>query len=226
MRPFPTELKALLVDFDGTLVDSLPALWNCYQTFMHRHEQTATHEEFMVLAGPSLDEIIIYLKSKYNLSADYVVLYEEYRKLVVESYAKNAVLFSGALEVLQSLKRQSVKLALVTSASSGLIKSFIRRTDLTNVFDAIVTHVDGEETKPSPEIYKRALKSLNIPQEVAIAVEDSKNGVMSAHAANLHVVQFVGATKGSSNVSIDRKLDNASHIVYSWRELGDYCKRF
>ncbi|MBA3603688.1 MAG: HAD family hydrolase [Parachlamydiaceae bacterium] len=223
MRPFPAQLKALLVDFDGTLIDSLSALWNCYQTFMHRHGQMATQEEFMMLAGPSLDEIIIYLKSKYNLSADYVVLYEEYRELVVESYAKDGVLFPEALEVLQSFKNLGVKLALVTSASSGLIEPFIRRTNLINVFDAIVTHIDGEETKPSPEIYKRAMKYLDITPENAIAVEDSKNGVLSAHGANLYVVQFAGTSKGSSNVNNQRKLENASHTVYSWRELGKFC---
>ncbi len=220
MRQLPAELKALLIDFDGTLVDSLPALWSCYQIFMDRHGKIATQNEFMQLAGPSLKEIIIYLKTQYQLSDTFEELYKEYRDLVVESYSENAVLFPDALEVLQKLKVRGLKLALVTSATSSLIDQFILNTNLDSIFDAIVTHIGAEESKPSPAIYNRALECLNVTSEVAIAVEDSTNGVMSAHAANIYVVQFRGGNLDISNHPI---LENASSAVANWLELEKLC---
>jgi HAD superfamily hydrolase (TIGR01509 family) len=149
-------------------------------------------------------------------------LYKEYRELIVECYSKNAIFFPNALEVLQRLKIKGIKLALVTSATSAFIKPFNQRANFDKLFDVIVTHVEGEETKPSPAIYKRALECLNIVPEVAIAVEDSKNGVLSAHAANIYVVQFRG---GNSDVSKSPKLENASYAVKSWLELEEFCMR-
>ncbi len=222
MRLPPIELKALLVDFDGTLIDSLPALWNCYQTFMDRHGKIATRNEFFQLAGPSLKEIIIYLKAKYDLSEGFEGLYKEYGELILESYSKDAIMFPNALEVLQRLKMKGIKLALVTSATSSFIETFNQRANFDKLFDAIITHVEGEETKPSPVIYKRALESLNIAPELAIAVEDSKNGILSAHAANLYVVQFRG---GSTDVSIDSKLENAFFAIKNWLELEKICMK-
>ena len=222
MRMPPKELKALLVDFDGTLIDSLPALWNCYQTFMYRRGKIATRNEFIQLAGPSLKEIIIYLKVKYELTPAFEELYKEYRELILECYSRDAIMFPNALEVLQRLKMRGIKLALVTSATSAFIEPFNQRANFDKLFDAIITHVEGEETKPSPVIYKRALESLNIAPEEVIAVEDSKNGVLSAHAAQIYVVQFRG---GSTDVSIDSKLENVSFAVKNWLALEKICMK-
>ena len=45
-------------------------------------------------------------------------------------------------------------------------------------------------SKPNPEIYQKAIKSLNLKPEDCIAVEDSPNGIRSAFAANLKVIMI------------------------------------
>ena len=45
-------------------------------------------------------------------------------------------------------------------------------------------------SKPDPEIYQKAIKSLNLKPEDCIAVEDSPNGIRSAFAANLKVIMI------------------------------------
>lgn len=222
MRFAPHNLAALLVDFDGTLVDSVQPLWSCYQIFMERHQQLALREDFNALIGPSLPEIVIFLKKKFALQQDFGELYAEYRKLIVNAYANEVVLFSDALDVLQRLRVQDVKLGLVTSASLDLIKPFISQSHLVDLFDIVITHIDGEDSKPSPMIYKRALHCLKINPEAVIAIEDSKNGVLSAYAADLYVVQFAGNSEKAKNEAI---LEGASYKTHSWLEIEKLCER-
>lgn len=217
MKSLPIKPKALLIDLDGTLVDSLPALKDCYTAFMQRHGKEASHNEFAFLIGPSLSEIVTYLKEKYALPHDFKELYREYQELVVEAYANKVVLFSDSLEVLHKFRAKGIELALVTSASLTLIKPFISQRHIVEIFDVVITHLEGEDSKPSPKIYNRALKHLDVLPEEAVAVEDSKNGILSAHEANLYVVQFAGRLVENGRPM--PMYDHASSKVSSWLEL-------
>lgn len=191
MRAYPCKLRAVLVDFDGTLVDSLPALWGCYKTFLGKYQVAASLEEFRALLAPSLFEIVEKLKSSHALPGTTEALYSEYWTLVCEAYVQNVSFFSDALPVLQRAKQSGLKLAIVTSAPMDLVLKFLRRFDLQDFFDALITSSKNEPSKPSPAIYKRALSVLGVVAEEALAIEDSPSGIRSATAAKLYAIQFI-----------------------------------
>lgn len=190
MNDFPPSLKAVLVDFDGTLVDSMPALRECYRSFLEYYGIESCEKDFRSLIGPSLLEIVENLRLKYSLPGSSESLYGHYSDLVRNAYANKISLFPGALEVLQETKRRGIKIAIVTSASLSLLETFLSRFELLNFFDALIAGIDHEASKPSPAIYLRALKTLGVSEKEAIAVEDSTNGIASAEAAGLYVIPF------------------------------------
>ena len=57
-------IKGLLIDLDGTLVDSVPALFQVYKKFLAYYGKEGTKEEFISLIGPSIDEIVEILQKK------------------------------------------------------------------------------------------------------------------------------------------------------------------
>ncbi|MCI8869991.1 MAG: HAD-IA family hydrolase [Lawsonibacter sp.] len=94
----------------------------------------------------------------------------------------------GVREILDFLRLQGIPAALATS--TGRVRT-LRRLELTGLgeyFQTVVTGDQVEHSKPDPEIYLLACRALDTPPGQTLAVEDSRNGILSAHAAGMPVV--------------------------------------
>lgn len=179
------KIKALLIDWDGTLVDNLSLLFEVYCRFLKNFNQNPTIEEFNELNGPSLIEILALLKEKYNLPGSVSELQSKYVSDLEELYVKSLNLFPYAKETLLYAKGMGFKIVLVTSAKRQWVEKIIENLQLAPLFDGVITPEESMPGKPHPAVYLKALLSLKLPPSKAIAIEDSFNGVKSATAAGL-----------------------------------------
>ena len=88
-----------------------------------------------------------------------------------------------AQEILSHLKAHGIHCALVTSSSLQNVRQHLEAVSLFQYFDAFVTKDLGLASKPSPEVYLRAMGLLDIPAADCAVVEDSHNGIRAGHAA-------------------------------------------
>ncbi|MAG26893.1 hypothetical protein CMI47_15245 [Candidatus Pacearchaeota archaeon] len=203
----------LFFDLDGTLVDSVPALYGAYLDFLEEFGIKGDNSEFEKLIGPSLSEIVRILKEKYNLELDFDSLLGIYNNKISEAYDKHVVPFEGSEQVLKSLKEKGKKLCLVTSSNRENAFKLIEKLNWDCYFDSCVFGDEVSEAKPAPEIYKSALdKTRALPSSVVV-VEDSPNGVKSAKNADIDVVGF------GSNSSEKSLRESGANMVVS--ELKD-----
>ena len=84
--------------------------------------------------------------------------------------------------------RGAVKLAIVTGCGRDLLELAHAASGLLGFFDAIITSDDCSDTKPHPEPYLTAVRTLGVRAEHCIAVEDSPRGLASARAAGIPCV--------------------------------------
>jgi HAD superfamily hydrolase (TIGR01509 family) len=180
-------IKYVFIDYDGTLVDSVPLLYQNYLRFLQKYGYRGTHEEFLSLMGPTIREFIGYLADKYQLTKSHEDLFEEYIEGLEEGYL-NVPLMEGALEFLKWLKTSPIKAVLVTSSPSNLIKRSLGRLDIESYFEHIITGELVKKTKPDPEIYLYALKRCEVSKDAVITIEDSFNGVLSSVNAGLKTI--------------------------------------
>jgi HAD superfamily hydrolase (TIGR01509 family) len=183
----PGEAMVAVFDMDGVLVDSLPALYRCYSLFLQRFGLEGTAEEFARLNGPSLPEIVSYLKEKHGLEATGEELLLYYRDGLAEAYGE-APLVSGVKVLIASLIDRGVELALASSASREIITRVLESSGLVGVFTTIISGDDVTRAKPDPEIY-RLVKERYQGKDLYV-IEDSENGVRAARAAGLKTIRF------------------------------------
>lgn len=198
-------LKAVFVDLDGTLVDSVPILYNVYTDFLGKHHAKGSKEEFAELIGPSIEQIVVYLKKKYRLSEEQETLVNEYLHIIRQHLKKGLNLLPGAREFLHFVKEQGLQLALVTSSQKALTDDFIKSQNLDGVFDLIVTVDDSQKGKPDPEVYLKALKQLSLFPEDVLAIEDSPNGILAALGAKIPTWQIVLNNTSNKNLCFQVK---------------------
>jgi beta-phosphoglucomutase len=178
-------LKAVFVDLDGTLVDSMPILYKVYCEFLKNFGIDGSFADFETLIGPSICEVVLLLKERYQLKEGYGELLEKYYFLLNFRYESEVQLFDHARECLEFLKESSLQLVLVTSAIASSADAIISRLDIKKFFNSRVTADSVQKSKPNPEIYEKALEIANVTARQAVAIEDSSVGLQAALSANI-----------------------------------------
>lgn len=162
-------------------------MYDVYLDFLQEFDEVGTKSEFEKLNGPSLKEIISFLKNKYNIRMSEDKLLEKYDNFLEQSY-QNVKPFQESFSILQYLKEKNYKLALVSSASEKIVKNILKKNNWIEFFSLIVTGDDIKKSKPSPEIYNLCLSRCKANAKKILVIEDSKNGYVSAKNAGLNCI--------------------------------------
>ena len=93
-----------------------------------------------------------------------------------------------AKQTLEYLKDKGYRIALASSTRGPIVTRQLEKAGLLSFFESLSTGDQVSHSKPDPEIYKLACKSLNLPPKKCAAVEDSPNGIKSAKTAGLFTI--------------------------------------
>ena len=96
----------------------------------------------------------------------------------------------GVREILDFLKQQNIPIAIATSTAMRRTGKRMELTGLAPYFSAMITGDQVTHGKPDPEIYLLACKALGTDPSRTLAVEDSRNGILSATAAGMPTVMI------------------------------------
>jgi HAD superfamily hydrolase (TIGR01509 family) len=176
--------RALLLDLDGTLADSLSVMYQVYQRFLHQFQCEPSLQEFDSLNGPPLNEVVRRLKITHRLNGDEDRLLSNYFDLIDEAYSDVEPTL-GAVILLQKAKEKGCIVGIVTSNSSKRTQSWLDRVALANCVDFIVSGDDVRQGKPNPEPYLMASKKTGCELIDILAIEDSPQGARAARDAGL-----------------------------------------
>src|SRR5262245_50446995 len=110
--PCIKKLEVVLVDLDGTLVDSTSVLYNVYLEFLSDFGVCGSFADFKTLIGPSIREVMPLLKERYQLKEGNDELLKRYYFLLNPRYEREVQLFEHAREFLELVKGASLKIVL------------------------------------------------------------------------------------------------------------------
>jgi beta-phosphoglucomutase len=173
-------VRALLLDFNGTLSEDEPLLCRIFQELFEEAGRPVTEEEYYDrLAGFSDAEII-----RMWLGRDDPALLRRktarYRELAdgstVSEEARAAVRWAA----------ERAELAVVSGSARQEIEPVLEIAGLRDAFTVVVSVDDIQRSKPDPEGYLLALHLLGVEASDAAAVEDSEAGVAAAKAAGVY----------------------------------------
>lgn len=182
-----SKFSCVLIDFDGTLINSIASLYKSYYELVALYGIEGNKEEFNSLNGPSTFEIVEILKTKHELPHEVNDIYSSYVKIINNNYSTSEA-FSDSERLLSFLYQQGKKLILVTSSRAEVCLPILDRLDWKKYFIDFVWGENVKHSKPSPDIYLEAIRRAGLPKNNIVVIEDSINGVKSAHSAGLVVL--------------------------------------
>lgn len=183
-------LKALFLDLDGTLVDSPNLLWSAYSQFLLSHNVVPTEEEFLELNGPTIPQIVSILKGRHFMADSEAELVESYLSSLELGY-QQVKENPGSTDLLQAANTLNIPVALVTSCIPRLYTRALTSLNWHKYFQVVISPNQDEPCKPDPSIYLRALAELGITNSEKVhclAIEDSRQGVLSAVGAGISTI--------------------------------------
>jgi len=121
---------------------------------------------------------------------------------------------SGSLRFVDELKKNGIKVGLVTSSTQTKLDAVNKVQHLDQIFDTIVAAERVVQGKPNPECFLLGAQDLNAKPENCIVFEDSFAGIEAAMAAGMTVIAL------ATTHSADRLRDKADTIIPDFKNFG------
>ena len=189
-------LKALLVDLDGTLVDTAEANFAAYRAALEPHGITLTRKWWLANGfGRNWRQFLPELLGQSGAVAQDVA---NRKAALYPEYVPETVLNQALVKLIEWL-RPVGRTALVTAASRAATDLLLDFHDVKRLFDEVVTGDDIAAHKPSPLAFETAAKRLGVSAAECLIIEDSEVGMAAAAAFGapcLVVGDFLGDPQG------------------------------
>ncbi|MBS4206679.1 HAD family hydrolase [Bacillus sp. FJAT-50079] len=206
-------LKAVIMDFDGVIVDTEVIWFNIFQEWFQKNwNYDLTIEEFLICVGSHPEDLFKRLEKEYSIVINRNTFTEETSQKFLDE-SMDLPLKEGVLEFIQALKSENILLALATSATRKKPMYHLTRLNILQYFDVIVTAEDVDNIKPHPDLFNKAVEKLGIDKEEVVIIEDSVNGLIAGNRADINTIVCV------NDVTKHSKFENYFIKVDSLKEL-------
>ena len=187
-------LEAVVFDMDGVLIDSEPLHLEVEREVCLNFGIDVPLEEWEGFKGMAARDMYTYIAAHFgDGSIPAETLIESKDRLYRALFPTRVKPMPKALEFLVRARRSFAHIGLTTSSSGKDQLMAFEQFGLHLYFDAVVTGDLVEHAKPHPEPYLKTLGELGVSASTCLVIEDSTNGVRSAHAAGCRVAGFTSS---------------------------------
>ena len=180
-----TELKAILFDLDGVIIDSFEAWHSVINQVRKKYKLKEFSKEEYKRKGWAIPiEVEV---ARYFKGHDIDKITNECKALVAKKISKIKLL-PDAKKVLQKIKEKNYKIGLVTNNYTALTSKILQHHKIKEFFNAIITTDDVEKPKPYPDPILKLCKKLNVMPDETIYVGDTKYDYKAGKSAGAFVV--------------------------------------
>jgi len=181
---------AYIFDFDGVLVDTMPAHYASYGAALAEVGVPLDRERFYFQAGMTGREQIRYFCEQAGVQADVEAIYARKNELA-QAHHELVTPIPSNIQLLASLRAAGYPVAVASGSSKPWILPIMKRFAIE--VEAVVSSEDIRRGKPDPELFLTAAARLAVPPERCTVIEDSDVGIQAARAAGMHALRYFGA---------------------------------
>lgn len=210
-------IKALIFDFDGLILDTETPEVLVWQSIYNEHGFELPVEEWEKTVGGYGISTFDPAQNLSHLSQgrlDPVSLRARYR-LEADAIIHTNPILPGIMDMIHAGKKHGLKVAIGSSSPHSWVDTHTKRLDIYHHFDHIICQDDVApgRTKPHPDIYLKALETLQVDKTEAVVFEDSPNGVLASKRAGVFVVAVPNPLTARMNVQGDLTVSSLAELT-------------
>ncbi|WP_294559034.1 HAD family phosphatase [uncultured Mailhella sp.] len=201
-------MPCIVFDMDGVLIDSERLVLRSWECVGKDMGLSGLHDLFFRCIGTTHASTRIIFSQVFGDAVDY----EKFRdctRVYYMKFTKDGIpLKPGVMELLSWLREKGWKTGLASSSREANVRRNMEITGMGPYFDTLVCGDMLTASKPAPDIYLRACAELHARAEDSYAVEDSRNGILSASAAGMKALLV------PDMVAPDETMLRSAHAVF------------
>jgi len=178
---------AVVFDLDGVLIASEEVWDSVRERFVRERGARYDAEVQRAMMGMSAPEWSRYLHETAGVPDEPAAINAEIVRRMLAAYAEELPLLPGAAEAVRRLAA-AFPLALASSSNRELIDLALELLGVSSLFRATVSSEEVARGKPAPDVYLEAARRLGVEPTRSAAIEDSRNGILSAAQAGMRVL--------------------------------------
>jgi HAD superfamily hydrolase (TIGR01509 family) len=221
--------RTVLIDLDGTLVNSEAQNAESVARALHARGRPLTDEERHFVIGHGWAEIHHHLVSNGGLDLTLDELMHAAaaeRERIVEKEGLNVL--PGAVELVRRVTAR-YRAAVVSGSSRAEVETTLRALGVLECFPWFLGAEDTARGKPFPDGYLLAAKRFAAAPADCLVIEDSQAGIRAGRAAGMHVIgvragNFASQPQDEAHVVVDT-LEEVSDSLLEKVFSGDYMNR-
>jgi len=207
------EEYAVLLDLDGTLIDSLHIYYVAVSHVLSSFDVSCTYEEMFKLAGASGEELYTHFLKEHDMynpsdSSKLREMFENkfYDELGAVSFPYESVTAIGILKYI------GFKVAICTGASKRFVDEIVPNNVL-DMLDSLVTCDDVTMGKPHPETFLTAADNVGVHPSKCVVIGDSNNDLIGAKRAGMKFVLMRNAYNTNITDGYSMEINNIMEYV-------------
>ena len=215
--------EMILIDVDGTLVDSVPDLAYCVDEMMKQLGLPERGEAAVrQWVGNGVERLVKRaLLNQLEGEPDDTLYHKAlpiFRALYAQNTSKRSHLYAGVEEGLDYLRRSGYRLGCVTNKAGEFTLPILRDLGIQDFFEVVICGDDTPRKKPDPLPLLTAAERMSVRPENAMMLGDSQSDVKAARAAGFQIVcMSYGYNHGE-----DIRSFGPDAVIDSFTELADF----
>jgi beta-phosphoglucomutase len=180
-------LKGLLFDMDGVLVDSMKYHLHSWQELLNFFGIYVSDEFIFEHEGAMSLEVVrdLFGAGGFTIEEQQILeIYAHQNEQFQNKYLGKVRFYPEAIPLLEQLRQRGLKLGLVTSSRMNLVEKIWNQDDL-SLFSTVISADHVNKYKPFPEPYLKALNQIQEDPEDCLVIENAPAGIQAANAAGI-----------------------------------------
>ena len=208
MKLLNHDVKAVIFDMDGTLIDSTGIWHEIDKAFFAKRNMELPSDYAQHIVHLGLKQAAVYTKETYRLEESIQDIMDEWHKMSIDMYRYHVELKPGALELLELFKKHNIKMAIATANDEPLYRPCIERLKISDYFDEIADVNTAKEGKQSAKIYLDLADKLGFKPQNTLVLEDMPTCVKTAFKSGFITVSVYD----HASKDFDEQKKNNSHL--------------
>ena len=216
MKLLGSEIKVVIFDMDGTLIDSVGIWAEIDKAFFAKRNMSVPEDYAKEIVHLGLKDGARMTVERYGFKETPEEIIQEWRDASIKEYSTNIQLKEGAKEFLEYLKDNNVICTIATANDEELYNPCLKRLGIEKYFSFIIDVNKVDEGKSSPKIFDVIVNKYGVRRDQVLVIEDSLTPLKTTFTNGFKVV----AVYDDYSSNYDEEKKKYSHkFVYSMSEL-------
>jgi HAD superfamily hydrolase (TIGR01549 family) len=224
-RRVTRKLQAVLLDIDGTLVDSNDMHADCWVEAFARFGVQVPRDTIRIQIGKGGDLLVPDTLNARQMREFGDELKESRGELWKEKYMTRVQPFPGAIEAIRALAERKIRLAFASSSNEDEVEYYVELLGVEDLLEGTTSKKDAEFSKPSPEIFQAALERVQGDPARTLVVGDTPYDILAAHRCKLAVAALrCGGFPHDTLTKAEFLFDDLAAMVKELDRVDDYFR--